>query len=371
MGDAKLLLTSYVCWALLDSGLKSPELEKSVAYIREKAEKEENPYILALAANALASWDAKDDATHKVVTRLLRKLDEKKVVKEEWKAICFAPPAGGHSLSYARGDFLTTETTALAVLAMLKNGQFTENVNKATTFLIKQKTSEGHWGSTQATILALKALIGAAGGKPHVGETPFAIKVDGKPAGDGKITAENSDVLQFFDVTGSLQPKGDTEVSIEVAGETSLMYQIVARFHEPHPTDVQQAPMYDVRVDYDRKELSTKDVLKATAKLKYNGQAPTSMVMLDLGVPPGFTVDAGEFADMVAAKKVNKFSVTLRQIILYLGDVTPGQEQSFTYTLKPKYPVKAKTPVSMAYEYYTPTNRGTANPVEITVNEKK
>ncbi len=371
MGDAKLLLTSYVCWALLDSGLKSPELAKSIAYIRDRAEKEENAYILALAANALASWDARDDATHKVVTKLLRKLDEKKTVKEEWKAICFAPPAGGHSLSYARGDFLTTETTALTVLAMLKNGEFTENVNKATTFLIKQKTSEGHWGSTQATILALKALIGAAGGKPHEGVTPFVIKVDGKPVADGKVTAENSDVLQFFDLTSSLQPKGETEVAIEVKGETSLMYQIVGRHHVAYPTKIEQAKLYDVGVDYDRKELSTKDKLTATAKVKYNGQVPTSMLMLELGVPPGFTVDAGEFAELVAAKKLNRFDVTGRQIILYLGDIQPGQELSFTYTLKPKYPIKAKTPVSVAYEYYTPTNRGTANPVEITVTGAK
>jgi hypothetical protein len=371
MGDAKLLLTSYVCWALLDSGLKDPALAKSIAFIREKAEKEESAYILALAANALAAWDAKDDSTHAVVSKLLRKLDSKKEEKQEWKAICFPPPAGGQGLSYARGDFLTTETTALAVLAMIKSGEFTESVNKGVTYLIKQKSSSGHWGSTQATILALKALVAAAGGKQHKGTTPFTILVDGKPVADGKVTEENADVLQFFDLTSSLKAPGETEVSIEVKGETSLMYQIVGRWHEAWPTKFETAPMFDVSVDYDRKELSTKDKLTATAKVKYNGQAATSMTMLELGVPPGFTVDAGEFAEMVAAKKVNKFSVTARQIILYLGDMTPGQEQSFTYTLKPKYPVKAKTPVSVAYEYYTPTNRGAANPTEITVTDKK
>src|SRR5919199_6926378 len=34
MGNAKLLLTSYVTWSLLESGLRTPELAKSVAYIR-------------------------------------------------------------------------------------------------------------------------------------------------------------------------------------------------------------------------------------------------------------------------------------------------------------------------------------------------
>jgi hypothetical protein len=95
------------------------------------------------------------------------------------------------------------------------------------------------------------------------------------------------------------------------------------------------------------------------------------MVMLDLGIPPGFTVDAGDFAEMVGAKKVNRFNITARQVILYLGDVKPGQALTFEYSLKPKYPVRAKTPGAVAYEYYTPANRGEAKPVEVVVEERK
>jgi hypothetical protein len=144
MGNPKLLLTSYVVWSLLDSGLKGPELKPSIAYIRDHVKGEENAYILALAANALASWDAKDDSTHEVLTKILKKLDEKKQDKPDWKAVCF--PAGGQSLAYARGDSLTVETTALTVLAMLKNGQFTNSVNKALVYLIKSKGASGTWG---------------------------------------------------------------------------------------------------------------------------------------------------------------------------------------------------------------------------------
>ncbi len=124
-------------------------------------------------------------------------------------------------------------------------------------------------------------------------------------------------------------------------------------------------------MDYDRTKLSTADLLRAKATLKNSGKEYASMVMVDLGIPPGFTVDAGDFAEMVAAKKVNKFSVTSRQVTLYLSDVKPGESQSFEYTLKPKYPIKAQTPSTVVYEYYTPKNRGTAKPVEITVEEKK
>src|SRR5919109_5610862 len=35
MGDPKLLLTSYVVWALLESGVAKKDCEKSIAYIRD------------------------------------------------------------------------------------------------------------------------------------------------------------------------------------------------------------------------------------------------------------------------------------------------------------------------------------------------
>src|SRR5439155_823834 len=88
-------------------------------------------------------------------------------------------------------------------------------------------------------------------------------------------------------------------------------------------------------VEYDRTKLSTSDLLKAKATLKYHGEVPTYMVIVDLGIAPGFVVDAGDFAEMVAAKKVQKFTVTARQVTLYLGDVKPGDVLTFEYGLKP------------------------------------
>jgi uncharacterized protein YfaS (alpha-2-macroglobulin family) len=373
MGDKELLLTSYVTWALLESGYKGAEVKKAIDFIRERVKAEESPYILALAANALACWDAKDDSTHEVLKKTLQKLDAKKQpAKAEWKdAACF-PIKGGQSLSYARGDFLTTETTALVVLAMMKNGQFAPSVNQCLTYLIKVKQGDGTWGSTQATILALKALLaGAGGGGPMKGEAEFVITCNGKEAGKGKVNEANSDVMQQFDLTPLMNQAGGNEVCIAVKGETSLMYQVVSRHFEPWANQPEAKPTFDVKVAYNRDKLSTADLLLAKATLKNVSDVPMAMVMLDVPVPPGFTVDAGEFAEMVAAKKVNRFSVTARQVILYLGDVKPGQELTFEYTLKPKYPIKAKSPAAVAYEYYTPANKGASAPVELVVEEKK
>ncbi len=367
MGNPKLLLTSYVTWALLESGMAKDRVKQSVEYIRAHLnDAGYNAYVLALAANALATYDAKDDSTLDV----LQRLDKQRKDVPEWKAINF--PAKGTSLTYARGDGITVETTALTALAMMKTGQFANSVNKALVYLIKAKQANGTWGSTQATILSLKALLSGLGGTPHKGRTPFVIKVNGEQAARGEVTEENADVMQLFDLKEHTKP-GANRVEIEVKGETALMYQIVGRYYEPWKKDVvaQKKPVLDIKVEYDRTKLATSDMLKAKATLRYDGELPTYMVMIDLGIAPGFVVDAGDFAEMVGKKQIQKFSVTSRTVTLYLGDIRPGDVRTFEYTLRPKYPIRAQAPAAVAYEYYTPANRAVSRPVELTVVEKK
>jgi len=62
-----------------------------------------------------------------------------------------------------------------------------------------------------------------------------------------------------------------------------------------------------------------------------------------------------------------KFSTTGRQIIIYLRQVDHGKPVAIGYQLLAKYPLKAKTPASAAYEYYNPQIRVEAAPVELTV----
>ncbi len=54
---------------------------------------------------------------------------------------------------------------------------------------------------------------------------------------------------------------------------------------------------------------------------------------------------------------------------MYLDHVDQNQPVAFSYRLKAKFPVKAKTPVSTVYEYYNPDVKNEALPQEITVSE--
>jgi hypothetical protein len=369
MGNTKLLLTSYVAWSLLDTGVQDKRLDKSIQYlVNHLDDAKDNAYILALTANALAAHDPKGAKTLEVLARL----EKLKKDLPEWQACCY--PTTGQSLCYSQGDSATLETTALAALAMLKTGAHTTSVNQALMYLVKSKGASGTWGSTQATILSLKALVAGMGGTKQEEKVDFAILVNGQEAAKGEVTPLTSDVLQLFDLKDHAKV-GKNEVAIQVSGKTNMMYQIVGRHYEPWNKQPAAAkPVFDIAVNYDRTELTTADVLKAKATMRYNGAAPTYMVIVDLGIPPGFAPDAANFQRIVRkgeqdASPVEKFTLTPRQVTLYLGNVKPGDVLTFDYTLKPRFPVKVQTPATIAYEYYTPANRAATKPVELTVRD--
>ena len=64
---------------------------------------------------------------------------------------------------------------------------------------------------------------------------------------------------------------------------------------------------------------------------------------------------------------IERFSLTGRQAILYFREIQSGKPVEFRYRLKAKYPVRAKTPVTTAYQYYEPEIRAQSRPVELVV----
>ena len=362
MPDPKIPLTAYVVWSLAHSGYDGPALAKGADYLRKHADKAPNMYAKALVAIALATVNPKDEA----VRDMLARLDDSKVEEKEyayWRI-------DGQTFSYARGDAASIEATSLIAMAMLKTGRFTTTVNKALAYLVKARGAGGAWGSTQATILALRALNEGMGGRRQEGTVTIQVGVNGQ-AREIKITEDQADVLQLVDFKDATR-KGPNALAIAVEGKSNLMVQAVTRYFIPWSDagNLEEVKPIDVRVDYDRTKLAKDDVLKAKGTLRYNGKVATYMVIVDLGLPPGFQLDPSAFEKMVEGKKIEKYSATSKQVTLYFGGLKPGDVRTFEYELRAKYPIKAKTPKTTAYEYYTPSNRGDAQPVEIEVTEK-
>jgi len=363
LGANKLRTTAYILWSILQVGDQGNHVEKAAKFLKGNLKEAGGDlYTLALCANALVLWN-KDD---KVTIDLLKQLYEMRVEDQKEKTISW--PTKGDTAMYSRGDAAAIETTALVTMAFIKGDRYTTAINGGLAFLIKNKGAYGNWNSTQATILALKTMLLALGGVGKDADMSVAVLIDGKEIAREAFNPENSDVMRIVDA-GIVGP-GDHKVEIKAAGKANVMYQVVGRHYRPWREVGGKGEPLTVKLEYDRRELKVDDLITAKVHVKYNLNRPTFMVIVDLGIPPGFTVIPDEFATMVSQGKIARYSLTGRQITLYLGEMRPDKPLDFKYKLRAKFPIRAKTPQSVAYEYYTPSSRGVQEPVLLTVTKE-
>jgi len=356
-----LRMTAYATWGLLATEYKGPAIAKAVDYLEKNMDKALDNYTLAMLANAFVLHD-KNGAT---AAALIRQLLDKKA--EEDGLVYW--PMKDETPTFGRGEAGVIETTALACQALLKYGKHPAIVSKANDYLIKKKDPNGTWYSTQATIQALKALVMSIKEATQEVQGAIRVSVNGKEAAVLKIDRTNSDVLQLVDLK-SMTVEGENTVKLSLEGEGSMFYQVVGRYYLPyrelHP---EKEPM-SIEVSYDKTELAVSDMLECKVTVTNNRPAAAKMVIVDLGLPPGFTVLTEDLNALVEKGIMEKYSLTGRQIIVYLREVPPEKPVILQYRLMARFPIKAKAAKSIAYEYYDPSVRDEAAPQEILVKAK-
>jgi uncharacterized protein YfaS (alpha-2-macroglobulin family) len=109
------------------------------------------------------------------------------------------------------------------------------------------------------------------------------------------------------------------------------------------------------------------DILRCSIQITSRREVPMNMVMVDLGIPPGFRVDPSAFKQLLASKALARYELTENQCILYVRSLVREEPLSFTYKLKAQYPIRAQIPSSSVYEYYQPENRDQTEPQKILI----
>jgi uncharacterized protein YfaS (alpha-2-macroglobulin family) len=369
-GGSDLGTTAYVVWALASAGYDdTAEVGKGVSYLKEFRSQAQTGYVLALVANALASAAPDDPITEQVI-------DELAAQAEEYNGAVYWE-AGAKSFMGGGGKSGDIETTALAAYALLTADAYPDVVNRALTYLVRVKDSFGTWQTTQATILSLRALLRSVEKAGEAAEATVTVSLNGEQAEPVHVTPETFDVVQLITFSDRAF-EGENRIEIAVEGEGDLMYQVTAEYYLPWALvaeELDEAVTIDIA--YDRTELAMNDEVNVSVKVALNEPGLiANMMLVDLGIPPGFEVLAEDLNRLVEqglykeeGVRLSRFDLTGRQIILYLEDLAHGEPFAFSFRLRAKYPMKAQAPASTAYDYYNPDVRAVARPQAVTVSE--
>ncbi|MCS7223320.1 MAG: MG2 domain-containing protein [Armatimonadetes bacterium] len=360
-----LRTTAYIAWALSSAAKQfgqstnwAPAIGQSLSFLSRERKGAQDPYALAVLLNAAAGayeLDKKESAKELADWAAERLVNLAKQTEEEafWVTKETTP-------FYGAGETGDLETTGLAAFGLLRHGRHLHLATKALTYLIRRKDNFGTWQTTQATIWSLKAFLAAATGKGTIGD--LKVLVNGQPVAQWQLNEKTGDMLLQADAQSATR-EGANEVTLEFKGKGSFLFQAVARFYLPWALvpPPEEEPL-DISVRYDRTEVLTKETVICQVRLTNRTPAAAKMVLVDIGLPPGFDPVTEDLSALVEQKKIQRYERTHRQIIFYIEEIGAKATITWEFRLRARYPVRAKTAPSTAYPYYEPTRKTQSRP---------
>ena len=371
MESARLSTTAYIAAAVFADHVQLGRAQNTRNYLlQSRPDQIDDPYVLSLVCRALLAIDGNDPEVQPYLSRLATLAH----ASDERKVVWWSASADRRTLFYGAGRSGDIETTALAVLAFAEARQHMDLVAPAMAWLVAQKDPRGTWQTTQASVLTLKALLAATGQSVEDGQPRhLELQMDAATPQEVLIPAEQSEVVRQVDFSANVKP-GDHQLRIKNLGAGNSGYQVVVKCFVPYDrlgttneNDTLDHGPLSIEVQYDRSELPLGSVLQATAQVTNRSANSLPMVVLDLPIPAGFTLEAADLEQLAATGTIAKYQTSPRSVIVYLRSIDSHKTWGLHYRLRAIMPVKVAVPAAAAYEYYDPSIRSQSSTASVTV----
>ena len=342
----------YIVWALAEAGYgKKFTAEVDQAY--EQALKSSDSYQMALLANALL---ALDDPRGKTLAAQLR---EKQDANGSWLG-------SSHSVMYAYGDCFRIETTALAALALMKSNDRGTALSKAMEYLVKSKTEYGY-GSTQSTVMALKALVEYAGtgSRTDAGGT-LVVMVDGRRAAEQPFSTKD---LKRLEIRNIEQYFTNNDPRLEVFFENPeavIPFDLEVKYASRQPRNAPNCPLAFQTV-LGARTAAVGETVRLTATLQNTTSAAQASPMVVLGIPAGLTLQPWQLKKLVDEKKCDFYELWDGFAVFHFEQIAPGETRQLDLDLRADVAGAFEAPASQAFLYYANDRRVWSKPERLTV----
>jgi hypothetical protein len=267
--------------------------------VREAAERDINTYSIALAANVLALGGDHEGANH-----LLDKLSAKQQPDGSLTGATTSIVGSG-------GEALTIEATSLAVLAWLQNPRYADNVEKSIKYLA-EVCKGGRFGSTQSTVLALKAIV-AYDASRAVPKAPGSVQlvVDGKEIGKPvPFDVKTHGAIELPEFAAQMTP-GKHKVALKMADGSQMPYSMTVSYHSLKP-DTSKDCKLNLEVKLRDKKLDEGAATEAQVALVNSSNDAVPNPVAIIGIPGGLEVRHDQLKELVKAGKIAAYEVRCR-----------------------------------------------------------
>jgi hypothetical protein len=362
------ITNAYIVWALTEAGVEG--LSTELDALLKRAKTSDDPYYLSLTALGLTNGGRREEAI-----LLLRKVAATQKGTGE-------VDGAKTSITGSGGRDLVIETTALATLAWLKADAvaFDAAVRKAVQWIGKQRGGEGAFGSTQATILALKALIAWAKANKRVAEAgELRLFVGDEKVAELRFPAgvDKPLTLTVPDAEKRLRP-GENRLRVEITGANNIFPHTLGWSCRTATPASAKEPKVKLETKLAKAALAEGDTTRLTVKVTNVSGQDQGMAVAIVGLPAGLIVpeDLKQLKEHCKVPEdgtrplLGAFEVQGRELVLYWRDLAKGQTVEVPVDLVAQVPGEYRGPASRAYLYYNADHKHWVEPLAATIAAK-
>lgn len=331
---------AYIAYALSEAGFKDIQAEAKAAY--DAAISSKDPYQLALVANTMFNLDKAAQARTALEALLATQAEDGSFTGKK------------HSITYSQGQSLKVETTSLAVLAMLKaKSPNPAKLQEAVQFITSARSGHGSFGSTQATIMALKSLVGYTKFAKQTDESGIIeVYVDGKKLAEKAYAAGTRDAI-VIDGLGNHLNNGNHDIQVKFKNcKNALPYSIAVDYFTSLPNSSPEC-VVELSTKLASKKTHMGETVRLSATLQNTTEEGQPMTMAILGLPAGLSAQPWQLKEMQEKSVFDFYEIVGNNVVCYYRQMKPSEKREINLDLKADIPGRYTAPASAAYLYYT------------------
>jgi alpha-2-macroglobulin-like protein len=349
---------AYIMWALSEAG-RTSALAKELAAQRALGGETTDPYLLALATSTQLAAAPKAPEGAAMARRLAA-----------MQAKDGSFPGAKETITMSGGESLVIETTALAVLALIKaspGNELEPQIRAGVEWLNSKRSGFGSWSNTQATILGLKALTAYSEHARQMAASGTAtLIVNGKDAGTISFDKGRRDALVWDDIARRLQP-GSNTIELRLDGQAALPYTIAIEYRSAQPRSSARTKVaIATQLLKTRTRMGEGVTLRAQVENTSNTGIP--MTLARIGLPGGTVFQTWQLKELRDKRVIDFYETRPREVILYWRALPPSAKKEVDIHLLAAVPGTYEAPASSAYLYYTAEDKAWSTPVAIAID---
>lgn len=347
----------YIVWALTEA--KRGGIDKELEVQAKTGLGSSDPYLVALAANSL--MNAEPSGRGPAVAKRLAGLQD--------KAGHF--PGAKETITMSGGESLEIETAALAALALMKAspaGEHEVAIRNAIGWINGKRDGYGSFGSTQGTVLALKALARYADYSRRTSASGVVtVRINGKQVGRVAFEKGDKQAIDFAEL-GAAMVAGPNVLELELEGEAQLPYSIALSYRSATPASSTEAKVA-VTTQLAKAKVALGEGVRLTAELVNRSKDGIPMTLARVGIPGGLTFQTWQLKELKDKGVIDFYETGAREVVVYLRAMPPSQRKVIELDLLATVPGSYVAPATSAYLYYTDEHKAWQAPVSVTVTQ--